>query len=112
VNQQIQPRKILSIKKKIVSYRPDPITPPVIDYEKEANLAKQKAASEARQIAGALKQRLEVHLKSTKELKKAKHPIRIACLQKMIIRLDKYLSEINKLKVVYDDLGNQSTVVV
>jgi len=86
------PRKILSLKKKPVEV----IDPQIV--KSQPNIVK---------INGPLKQRLEVHAKATSDLKKTKHPIRIACLVKMLIRLNVAIAKINSLTVSYDESGKQ-----
>lgn len=97
------PRKILSLKKPaIVSTIPVNVSASIAEKE-----AKALAWKEANKIKSALLCRLKVHLKATTDLKTAKHPMRIICLQKMLIRLNSKLKEINKIIVSYDDNGKQ-----
>jgi hypothetical protein len=114
---QLEHRKILSLKKKsltetiipVVKEVPKPLIQTYVAQPLESRRKPQKKVSSVAptKVSESLKSRLIVHTKATNDLKTAKHPMRIMCLNKMLLRLNKHLLLDNSLVVSYDDLGEQ-----
>lgn len=106
---EVDPNRPLSIKKQVdLLY-----SPPLPQFDTSLDRArfkeeKKRIGAINSKIKVALLCRLKVHKKSTEDLKKAKHPMRIICLTKMLVRLNKHIREINHLVVSYDEVtGDQ-----
>jgi len=100
-------RPILTLKKKVIVTPVEPVKTAYTPFKpvpKPKSVPKTKVVDHGNEKTyGALKARLEVHRKATYDLLKAKHPMRIICLEKMLLRLNKKLLEINGIAVSYSD---------